>query len=380
MSADPQLRLTTVPTIGDVPREQWTPLAARAQLYQSHGWLHWAEEYFADLRPGYVLAYDADGALVGAVATYLMTEVPTRFTTWYDPVRMFLAPHCDPAGAAERWFPVLLVGGCSGYHGDLLLAPHLGDEARTVVTRALLDRCRDLAADLGARTTAFMYLPKEEAQRVATVWGGTAPVIATSAEATVALDGATDFEGYLSRFPSARRSKLRKEVTAFADSGTHLGQYRLAEVLTEVSPLLGGHQRKFGADITDEEVGRYFALQDKHLGEGSVVFVDERDGRINGFTLCYAHGDMLYSRSAGFNADASPFAYFNLAVYAPVRHALANGLRAVALGAGSYQGKVLRGAQVHGLWSTVVSPQPLEDSWREALTRPFPQAVEAGTA
>ncbi|TDB80344.1 hypothetical protein E1091_19285, partial [Micromonospora fluostatini] len=142
MSADPQLRLTTVPTIGDVPREQWTPLAARAQLYQSHGWLHWAEEYFADLRPGYVLAYDADGALVGAVATYLMTEVPTRFTTWYDPVRMFLAPHCDPAGAAERWFPVLLVGGCSGYHGDLLLAPHLGDEARTVVTRALLDRCR----------------------------------------------------------------------------------------------------------------------------------------------------------------------------------------------------------------------------------------------
>ncbi|WP_144122565.1 hypothetical protein [Catellatospora sichuanensis] len=63
-----------------------------------------------------------------------------------------------------------------------------------------------------------------------------------------------------------------------------------------------------------------------------------------------------------------------------IRHAVANGMKAVALGAGSYQGKVLRGAQVHGLWSAVVPPQPLEETWQQALTRPFPQAVEAGCA
>ncbi|WKU04446.1 GNAT family N-acetyltransferase [Micromonospora sp. HUAS LYJ1] len=380
MPTDPQPRLSTVPTIGAVPPDEWDRLAAGAQLYQSHGWLRWAEEYFAELRPRYVLAHDADGALLGGVATYLMTEVPTRYTTWYDPVRMFLAPHCDPAGAAERWFPVLLVGGCSGYHGELLVASHLDGEGQARIARALLDRCRDLAAELGAQTTTFMYATKQTAEDISRIWGGAGPVIATSAEAIIPLDGAADFEGYLARFPSARRSKLRKELTAFTGSGSRLGRYRLVDVLTEVTPLMGGHQRKFGADISDEEIGRYLRLQDKHLGSGSVVFVDERDGRINGFTLCYAHGDTLYSRAAGLAPEAGPFAYFNLAVYAPIRHAIEGGLRAVALGAGSYQGKVLRGAEVHGLWSAVVPPEPLEDGWREVLGRPFPQAVEAGCA
>ncbi|GGL87879.1 GNAT family N-acetyltransferase [Micromonospora yangpuensis] len=378
MPADPYPRLTEVSTIADLPPQEWAALSAGASLYQTHGWLHWAEEYF-DLPTRYVLAYDADGTLVGAVVTNLMTEVPTRFTTWYDPVNMFLAPHVDPAGAAERWFPVLLVGGCSGYHGELLLDARLDADAQAEVRRAILDRCRELAARWGARSTVFMYLPKEAAEEVCRSWGGTAPVVATSAEAVIPLDGGeTDFADYLARFPSARRSKLRKEVDGFTAAGSRIGQHLLADVLTEVAPLLGAHQRKFGATITDEETGQYFALQDKYLGAGSVVFTDERDGRINGFTLCYAHGDTLYSRAAGFGPDAAPFAYFNLAVYAPIRHALATGRRAVALGAGSYQGKVLRGAQVHGLWSTVLPPHPLEPSWHDALTRPFPQAVEAG--
>lgn len=375
------LQLTTAAAIAEVTRARWAPLAARAQLYQSYDWLRWAEDYY-DLSPTYVLAEDAGGAPAGAVVTYLMEQVPTRLTTWYDPVRMFLAPHCDTAGAADRWFPVLLVGGCSGYHSEILLAPGLDEHGRAAVTRTLLTRCREVAAARGARTLAFMYAPRAAAQGVAAVWGVTSRAIATSAEAVIPLSGEErDFDDYLARFPSARRSKLRKEVAAFEASGARLGRYRLGEVLTEVGPLLGAHQRKFGDPVTDEQMGQYLALQDKHLGEGSVVFVDERGGRINGFTLCYAHGDTLYSRAAGFAATyAAPFSYFNLAVYAPVQHAIANGFTAVALGAGSYQGKVLRGAEVRGLWSAVVPPDPLDASWAAVLGRPSPQAVDAGCA
>jgi uncharacterized protein len=374
--------ISQVTTLDAIPAREWDFLAGSARLYQSRNWLRWAEEYYqAPTR--YVLARDAAGDLIGAVVTYLTQDIPDRPLTWYDPVQMFLAPYCDTSCAGQDWHPVLLVGGCSGYHSEMLLSLALDGAGRLAVAGSLLAECRAIAAGNGAGSLAFMYAPKRTCEEMSKALGVPAQLILTSADTVIPLSvGADGFNSYLARFPSARRSKLRKEVELFAAAGGRVEEYRLSEVLDQLAPLLGAHQRKYGSPVTDEEMVRYLTLQEKYLGSISVVFVDERqDGKIYGFALCYSHDDTLYCRATGFDPNcAAPFAYFNLTIYAPVRHAAAHGLTAVALGLGSYQGKRLRGAQLTPLWSVVVPPERADPAWEDILGRPSPQAIEAGCA
>jgi hypothetical protein len=62
------ITITDVGTLAEVPAAQWDALAGAASLYQSHAWLRWAEEHH-ELPTRYVLAKDANGTLLGAVAT-----------------------------------------------------------------------------------------------------------------------------------------------------------------------------------------------------------------------------------------------------------------------------------------------------------------------
>jgi hypothetical protein len=373
--------ISEVETLAGVPAVQWDRLAAGAHLYQSHSWLRWAEAYHG-LPTRYVLARDASGALLGAVVTYLMCAVPGRLTRWYDPVRVFLTPHCDTAKAAQRWFPVLLVGGCSGYHSEVLHAPTLDAPGRAAVTLALLDRCRAIADELDCRSLAFMYAPEPVCDEVSAALRIPSRKIVTSAKAVIPLGpGIDDFDRYLARFPSVRRSKLRKEVHAFAAAGGKVTTHRLGDAIPRIARLMGAHQRKYGDLVTDAQMAHYLQTQEQHLGAVGTVFVDERDGDIRGFTLYYAHGDALYSRAGGFDPEHSPpYAYFNVAIYAPIRHALEHGLAILDLGLGSYRAKRLRGAEVTALWSVVVPPSNLEPAWAWALGRPSQQAIDAGVA
>jgi predicted N-acyltransferase len=144
---------------------------------------------------------------------------------------------------------------------------------------------------------------------------------------------------------------------------------------------MGAHQRKYGDLVTDAQMARYLRLQEAYLGEASTVFVDERGGDIRGFTLYYAHGGTLYSRAGGFDQErAAPFAYFNVSLYAPIRHAAEHGFTTLDLGLGSYRAKRLRGAEVTPLWSVVVPPERLESDWARVLGRPAPPALGAGVA
>jgi predicted N-acyltransferase len=375
------ITITDVDALARVPAARWDSLASAASLYQSHAWLRWAEAHHG-LPTRYVLASAADGTLLGAVATYVLRDVADNLIRWYDPVRMFLTPYCDTSEAEPHWFPVLLVGGCSGGHSEILCAPTLDRAGRTAVTRALLARCRAIAEEHDCGSLAFMYASEEVCDEVMAALAVPARKIVTSAKAAIALDpGAGDFEGYLNRFPSARRSKLRKEVQAFAAAGGTTTAYPLGEVLPRIAPLLGAHQRKYGDPVADVEAERYLRHQEAYLGASSTVFVDERDGDIRGFTLCYEHGDAVYSQACGFDPHgAAPFAYFNLSVYAPLRLAAEHRLAKLELGLGSYQGKRLRGADVTALWSVVVPPEHMPPECARVFGRASPQAIFAGVA
>jgi predicted N-acyltransferase len=293
---------------------------------------------------------------------------------------MFLTPYCDTGEVEPHWFPVLLVGGCSGGRSEILYAPTLDRAGRAAVTRALLARCRAIADDQDCRSLAFMYAPEDACDEVLDAWAVPARKIVISAKATIRLDpGAGDFAGYLSRFPGHRRGKLRKEVRDFAAAGGSVTAYPLGEVLPRIAPLMGAHQRKYGDPSTDPEVERYLRLQEAYLGAHSTVFVDEQDGELRGFTLCYQHADAVYAQACGFDAQrAAPFAYFNISIYAPLRLAAEHGFAALELGLGSYQAKRLRGAEVTALWSVVVPPADLSAECARVFGRPSPQALFAG--
>jgi predicted N-acyltransferase len=373
------LRTYVVDSLADVSAATWDTLAAPAPLYQSRPWLRWAEAHH-DLPTWYVLAKDGDGRLVGAVVVYLMRRVPNYLTRWYDPIRMFLTPHCTHRGAIARWYPVLLVGGCSGYHSGILHDPSLDATARAAVTRALLDRCRDIAEEHRCGSVAFMYAPMSACAEFAAGWREPSHIIPTSAEADLTLAPAVHvFDDYLAGFPQPRRVKLRKEIAAFTAAGGRVGTYRLGAVRDRLAPLLGAHQRKYGDRVTDEQLAHYLEQQDEYLGGSSTVFVDEQDGDIRGFALCYQHHDTVYVRASGVDQErAAPYAHFNLVYYAPIGYAIAHGFTRVSFGMGSYQTKVLRGAALSALGSVVVAPENLEPAWAEALGRPAPQAVAAG--
>jgi predicted N-acyltransferase len=373
------ITVTEVDALASVPAAEWDSLASAASLYQSHAWLRWAEAYHR-LPTRYVLARDADGMLLGAVATYLMRDVPDKLAKWYDPVRVFLAPYCESSEAEQRWFPVLLVGGCSGGQSEILYTPGLDRSSRGAVTRALLARCRAIAEDHECGSLAFMYALKEACDEVADALSEPARKILTSAKAVLTLDAGGDFDSYLHRFSSARRRNPVREVRDFEAAGGTAATYHLGEVAPRVAPLLGAHQRKFGNPATDAETLRYLRQQETYLGAASTVFVDEQDGSdIRGFALTFTHGDTLYGRACGFAPQgAAPFAYFNLTVYAPIRHAVEHGLTTLELGLGSYEAKRRRGAEVVALWSVVVPPEDLAPQWTRALGRPAPQALFAG--
>jgi predicted N-acyltransferase len=372
------ITVTDIDTLAQVPAAQWDSLAAAAGLYQSHAWLRWAEAYHG-LPTRYVLAKGADGTLLGAVATYLMRDVPDKLTRWYDPVRMFIAPYCEPSEADRRWFPVLLVGGCSGGQSEILHAPTLDRAGRAAITRTLLARCRAVAEDQGCGSLAFMYATKDACDEVDDALQAPARKILTSAKAVLTLDPDGDFVSYLHRFPSKRRRNLAREVRDFAAAGGTVATYRLGEVLSRIAPLLGAHQRRYGDPVTDAEMLHYLEQQEEHLGAGSTVFTYERDGDIGGFAHFYSHGDTLYGRACGFDPHgAAPFAYFNLTLYTAIRWAAEHRLARIELGSGSFQGKRQRGADVLALWSVVVPPDELEPDWTWALRRPTPQAIYAG--
>jgi uncharacterized protein len=372
------ITITDVDRLTTVPAAQWDLLASGAHLYQSYAWLRWAEEYHR-LPVRYVLAKDADGTLLGAVVTYLMRDVPDKLTRWYDPVRMFLTPYCEPSEAERRWFPVLLVGGCTGGHSEILYAPGLDKAGRGAVTRALLARCRAIAEEHNCGSLAFMYAPEDACDEVTDALSVPARKILTSAKAVLTLDPGGNFDSYLHGFAYERRRKLVREVRDFATAGGTVATYQLGEVLSRIAPLLGAHQRKYGDPVADAKMLRYLQQQEGYLGAGSTVFVDERDSDLGGFALSYTHGDTLYGTACGFDPQrAAPFAYFNLTLYAAVRWAAEHGLARIDLGSGSFQGKRQRGADVLALWSVVVPPDELEPDWAWALRRPTPQAYFAG--
>jgi hypothetical protein len=371
---DPVLSVDVLSSAATLGAAEWSELANGASLYSSYQWVRWCEE-----SPEHVAVHlvcrASNGRALAVLPAFFWNGSGSSPSSWYDPHRVFLASRDPSAERHPGWFPLLLLGSCAGYRGDILFAPRASPDARARAAEKLVSRAREIAAGAGGAVAA-MYLPSTATELLAataTFWPRPVP---TSAEAVIPVD-VGGLDAFLAGLSGKRRRTVLREIRAFDRAGHRVELFSLGEAWPIAGRLLGGLQRKYGEQDADEVMLAYLESQVTFLDEVSTVIVEYDGSTPVGFCLTYQHGTTLYARAAGFSPEAAPFAYFNIVMYQCLELAAARGLRAVNLGTGAYQAKWSRGARLDELWSAVAPPNRLPPDQRAALNGPAGEALEA---
>ncbi|AUG78793.1 hypothetical protein CFP65_4026 [Kitasatospora sp. MMS16-BH015] len=336
-------------------------------LYSLPNWLATAEAR-APGRCHYAVLSEADGTPQGGLVAYETGPDGWHFA---NPVALLarsteaVAEHLDSAELAElttcakelteaqdQLHPALACYLPSGYRPGLLPGP---DPAGTV-TEALLDQLDALAAEGGYPTAAVLHVPERaSALRERLERRGYLPFVAVGD--CVLHTPWADFGGYLGSLKSHRRTAVRREIRAFAESGAELRETGL-DSLGEAHALLhAGHMRRYGHPAEPAASRQLItSIQTHRTGTGR-VFEAWRGTELIGFVVCYQLGDVFYPKMIGVaEGEKRSSAYFNLTYYEPVRVALAEGIRQIVYGPEAYGAKALRGCALERLVSHVRLP------------------------
>ncbi len=299
----------------------------------------------------YVLREDA-GAAAGLVAQRVAAgSFPTG-----DPIALLLTGELDPeadpdahaeiaarrerlAGRLDACHPAATATLPGGY------LPGLVGERRPDAMAALLDELDAAARDWGCPVTSVPHVPDGDPLAALLAERG---YVGAATLAQAELDVAwPDFDGYVATLPKRRRNKVRRERREFAAAGMAVREDALGTRGPELAELHAGQLRRYGHAITAEFLRGLVERIERHLAPWCRLLVAERDGELEAFALCYAHGGELHVKMTGFSAAAQEhFGYFAMTYYEVVELALRHGLRTVVFGPLSYRAKVVRGARL----------------------------------
>src|SRR5258708_7677 len=150
------IKVTAVRSIPFIPPSDWLRLTSNKTFYVSYGWLA-AMEADGWCATSYLLAHDADGALLGALPCYLWDgrEEESALARNYDPFHL-VRPWAAKSGRAT-WFPSLLMGSCSGYENEGVLLADSSKEQSSSVIAKLLEASAALAKRERVESMALMY-------------------------------------------------------------------------------------------------------------------------------------------------------------------------------------------------------------------------------
>ncbi|MDG4806967.1 GNAT family N-acetyltransferase [Micromonospora sp. WMMD1120] len=367
---DGDVSVTALRSIREIGERVWNDLAEGEGFYSGYPWLAWAETDPSFVTT-YLVARDASGAIVAAVATYLWNgaSVPSMNLA-YSPGHIAEENLQRSLSAEEHaaFLPALLVGSRAGYHGAVAISKDLPADRRDAVLTALFVEVEALAARLGAACVALLYTPVAHVAAYSKAWhravgpAGRGPVAAMlSAEAVLPAPGGDR------TVEAADRREWRRERRRYDDAVDRVETVRLAECVDVIAPLLGATQRKYGGPDSDADMRRYFASQVPALDAYSLVLLEFAGDEAVGFSLNYLWPDGVYVRAAGFGQRAAAYSYFNLTMYRPRDLAAERGLPGVHLGAGTYGAKRARGAEPRWTAGLVRPPADVSDE----LTRAF---------
>lgn len=321
----------------------WAELVRNASLYDSPQW-HTVLLSERCLQANFISARD-HSRLLAVLPTYRWTgewSIPTQHQNQH-----FAAIAKLRSVDESSLYPTLIVGSVGGYVNALSL---LG-EATPAVSVALLTECEAIARDVGAATIALPGLTRDAALHLREVLGEELVFLAAEPDAYIDIDWPS-FDDYLRSLSSNRRRSARREMRAFDQSATQVTITPLASAKEHVAVLVARLQERHhlpGSASTVEEFLSRLVTTLAHRAEAVVAWVQQAPA---GACILLTSGDTLYAYKAGFDHSIDPewSVYFNVGYYLPLRHAVSMSVKRLALGPGTLEAKVLRGARLEPRW------------------------------
>ncbi len=361
-----QLRLRLLESITDVSAADWDALAGpEAPPFVRHAWLAAMEESGSATRetgwePQHLTLWRG-GKLVAASPAYRKHHSMGEYV--YD---------FSWAGAAERmgvaYYPKLVVGAplSPATSPRFLIAP--GEKDVRALRLALLQAAVDSAKETGCSSVHVLYPLEDEADLLEEQ--GLARRI--TLQFHWKNPGYPDYDAYLARFDSKRRSQLKRERAAAATQGITVRTVRGEELGLE-------HARRAYRfyEATCESRGPWgqvqltedFFVRAFRALPGQVELVQaERAGKVIAGAFNLVTPERLYGRYWGCHEE-HPFLHFHVCLYHSVDECIQAGRRVFEPGAGG-EHKISRGFEPTAVHSAhLLFNRTLDRAVRDFLRR-----------
>ncbi|MFK4066839.1 GNAT family N-acetyltransferase [Streptomyces sp. NPDC029674] len=351
--------------IWDDPR--WLAFTARTDLHETYC-LHVLEGDRPVALATLLVTHKSGGLLFYDAPRLAGTASPMAEPELLDEAERAQWEHLTASLPQDRadHYPSLACATFGNHHG-VAHTPGRSPEQRRSVMAALPALLQQIADQLGCRSTALLYVGEPEAEGVdaaATRAGYRATLLGADAVHELSAD---DWEQYVAGLSSRRRRGLRKEVTAYENSGFRTVATTGLEALDDtVTALQVAHRAKYGLPGGHERVRRDFDALREEIGESCVVLGAVHEDRMLGFALYLRAGDALFLRTVGFAPEASG-CYLALTYHETTRWALENGIRRIHYGLATYEAKFQRGCALRPRWGWFAFHGPDAEVFREVL-------------
>lgn len=293
----------------------------------------------------YLVARDARGKPLGLAPVYTATP------EWEDAV--------DPAGLFEPPVPITppklcLAGSPGSYENHLAVATSIRDAEARQVARALAEGARSVARNAGCPYVMFPYLDERQ-----TRWLEEYRAAATAAnvrhKAVLPVIWGS-FEDYVLWLPHGRRTDVRRSRRRFLRTAKDVREQPLADVATDVAPLIAQTEKRYGRDIQPAQIASYFMFLGTCLDDDCFVLVARKNGRPVASTIVLACGDRWIIRAWGcdYAALGDEELYFNLVYYEPIARAIERGAGLLDFSVGALRTKTLRGCATERLHTILI--------------------------
>lgn len=323
-----EVQLGVIHQVGEVRPEDWNGLLSTEAPFLRHEWLKSLEETgcvseAAGWIPHHLLLKRAD-RLVAACPMYLKLHSMGEFVFDHEWARA-----AGRIGVA--YYPKLLVGvPFTPVTGPRLLIRH--GESRSALSEQIGQALIRIAEQNGISSVHINFCLEEEKEALCRL--GFLPRVGLQFQWKDA--GYASFEGYLARFRSQRRTKIRRERRALDEQGISIrvveGDAITPALLQTMFGLYKAHIDRlfYGEQYLNRE---FFQELSRCFTRHICLIVAERDSRMIAGTFNVRGDSALYGRYWGA-FEHHPFLHFNVCYYSAIEHCIRSGLNRFEAGAG----------------------------------------------
>ena len=315
----PDLAVTTIGRIADVPASQWDALAGEDHPFTRHAFLDALERHGCVGEPvGWIPSHilmHADGQLVGATPAYVKLHSQGEFVfdwSWAEAYSRHGLEYYPKLVSAIPFTP--------STGPRLLVRP---GAPRRMVKRALAASAVEISKAMHASSFHWLFPRETDAAALE----GSGLLIRSGCQFHWTNRGYRDFQDYLDALTSKRRKEIRRErrdaASAPVEIEIHDGRTATEEHWCAYHALYSStYDRKWGyAALTPS----FFTSVAESLPEQTLVVLAKRGGRYVAGAHCFVGRDTLFGRNWGciehYRGLHFEICYYRLIEYC-IRHRL----------------------------------------------------------